>query len=445
MSRVRQSPRSCATNLPAVSSGDSMDASEKRPGEIARIAWLDGLRGVGALQVVLLHYAAAFLPAIGLVQPGMAHQVWEGWFINTPLFLPLDGYLAVCIFFLLSGVALTLSFRARPRAVAQGALRRTVRLGVPMAVAAALGAILLLAWPEAHSHAAALTGSQNWLGAVSPHRITLGLVLHQMALEGMLAGYSNASLLPATMTASLHLSDITQSVNAPLWTMHVEFLGSLLVLLLVFLRSVAGRLAHALACMAAPVVLGPSMLVLFVVGHAFATMLTGRVAHGRIAAACGAALLCLGVALDTHAAWPGTALLQASLPGSPPEQATTLLRVQLMCCAVLVFAGMAALPGAQAVLRTRSARWLGRMSFSLYLVHFPILFTLASAMFVQLSRFLPFAAAAACATLAGMAVTVPAAMGFRRWVDAPAVRLSRRMRGGTRTPVAAVPIGSRPG
>ncbi|MGI3775787.1 MAG: acyltransferase family protein [Janthinobacterium lividum] len=419
-----------------------MSAGVKEPGQGARVAWLDGLRGLAALQVVVLHYMAAFLPAIGLVQSGMARRSWEGWFIHTPLFFPFDGYFAVFIFFLLSGVALDLSFRARPRAVVQGASRRTIRLGIPMTAAVALGALLLLAWPEAHRHAAALTGSQGWLGAVSPDRVTLGAVLHQVAFEGMLMGYSNVSPLPGILVAPFHLSELTQSLNAPLWTMHVEFLGSLLVLLLVFLRSMAGRLMHALACIAVPVILGPSPLVLFVIGHAGATMLTGRLAHRRIAAVCGVAMLCLGVGLDTHAAWPGTALLQGILPGGPPEQSTNLLRLQLMCCAVLVFVGVALLPGAHALLRTRTAQWLGRMSFSLYLVHFPILFTVVSALFVQLSRFLPFGAAAAGASLVGVAITVPAAMGFRRWMDAPAVRLSRRVGARTRASVAAVPIGS---
>jgi peptidoglycan/LPS O-acetylase OafA/YrhL len=32
--------------------------------EAQRVAWLDGLRGIAAMQVVLLHYVSTFLPAV---------------------------------------------------------------------------------------------------------------------------------------------------------------------------------------------------------------------------------------------------------------------------------------------------------------------------------------------------------------------------------------------
>ena len=66
-----------------------------------RIGWMDGLRGVASVQVVLLHYVTAFLPAIGMFQPRLAHYRWELRFIQTPLFYPFDGYSAVSVFFVL--------------------------------------------------------------------------------------------------------------------------------------------------------------------------------------------------------------------------------------------------------------------------------------------------------------------------------------------------------
>jgi hypothetical protein len=93
-----------------------------------RDGWLDGMRGVAALQVMLLHYATAFLPGLGLHNRGMMHQRWERIIADTPSFFALNGYGSVYLFFLLSGVVLTYSFARRPFAAVQWTLRRIIRL-----------------------------------------------------------------------------------------------------------------------------------------------------------------------------------------------------------------------------------------------------------------------------------------------------------------------------
>ena len=75
-----------------------------------RIGWLDGLRGFAAMQVVFLHHAQAFLPGLGFRDASLVHYAWERVIMNTPLYSLFDGHFAVCIFFVLSGVALTQSF-----------------------------------------------------------------------------------------------------------------------------------------------------------------------------------------------------------------------------------------------------------------------------------------------------------------------------------------------
>jgi len=50
-----------------------------------RVAWLDGMRGIAAVQVVLLHYATAFLPGLGLHNRLMMRHRWERIIADTPL------------------------------------------------------------------------------------------------------------------------------------------------------------------------------------------------------------------------------------------------------------------------------------------------------------------------------------------------------------------------
>jgi peptidoglycan/LPS O-acetylase OafA/YrhL len=65
------------------------------------------------------------------------------------------------------------------------------------------------------------------------------------------------------------------------------------------------------------------------------------------------------------------------------------------------------------------------MSFSIYLLHFPILFTLACAGFIGLTGVLPQPVAVGV-TFAGFAVLVLAAAAvFERMADRPSVRIGR--------------------
>ena len=63
----------------------------------AKVPYLEGLRGIAAMQVVLLHFVTGFLP-------NTAQHAWP------PLRVLFDGHTAVYVFFLISGAVLTPSF-----------------------------------------------------------------------------------------------------------------------------------------------------------------------------------------------------------------------------------------------------------------------------------------------------------------------------------------------
>jgi peptidoglycan/LPS O-acetylase OafA/YrhL len=389
-----------------------------------RLRWLDGLRGIAALQVILLHYLSAFGPAIGLPDPALQTHWWQWAIGETPLYALINGSAGVNLFFLLSGAALTFSFGRQPFALAHAALRRVIRLGLPMAAATAGGAALLWIWPGAHIAAAHLTGSLTWLGAISPPAPSAGMALHQILLEGMLTGYSDMTLLPSWLTSPLALAPLLGSVNAPLWTLHIEFIGSLLVLLLVMVRAIAPAWAHYLACAAAAAALCTSPLVLFVIGHALAPLLHGTL-RGIGWRLLGTACVATGIGLATAIGFDAVQVLLTVLPQPPLGPATDLLHFQFMLAALFTFLGVMLLPPAQTWLTRATAQALGRWSFSLYLIHFPLLFTAVCAVFLRLSLAMPFILAASIACIAGLAATFALAAPFARFVDRPAIRLSR--------------------
>ena len=389
----------------------------------------------------MLHYATAFAPGAVALQGAKASWLESRLIYPTPLFLPLNGYGAVDLFFLMSGVVLTLSFRRRPFAVATWLLRRTIRLGLPMAAAILSGLALLSLWPYAHVAAGALTGSSLWLGAVSPRTPALPAALHQIACEGMFFGYAETSLLPNWVTSLMGVATLGQSYDAPLWTLHIEFLGSVLVMALVAIRALLPEGLHltVAACFGAVLITSP--LLMFVLGHLVCPLLrNGRWSRAWLIPGLGSLLI--GLLLASGRPYGFLNLLFLQLPQFPTGPATDAAHFQWRLAEIFILTGVMMLPRVQAFLTRPTMRWLGRISFSLYLVHFPILFTLTSALFLNLYHLLPYDLDALVCTGFGCSLALLAAVLFDGIIDGPAIAASRALNPGLeidRTAAAGAP------
>jgi peptidoglycan/LPS O-acetylase OafA/YrhL len=200
----------------------------------------------------------------------------------------------------------------------------------------------------------------------------------------------------------------------------------MLILLLVSVRASGNRWIYWLTCailgLAELVALSP--LSLFIAGHIAAHGLR-RTGSRRWETAVGSIALLSGV-LSCSSGKIGVLsslsdLLSRFRAPVPDEWEIQ----QKMIGACLIFGGLALLPILRQVLELPVARWFGKISFSLYLVHFPLLFTCAAAGFANLSGALPYGASLALVGIAGIAASIAFAAGFERWVDRPAILLSR--------------------
>ncbi len=234
---------------------------------MARLGWMDGLRGIAALQVVLLHVLSVFLPAIGTLTPDAAHYSWEAYFIHTPLSILFDGYSSVYLFFILSGAALTYPFSARPVAVPSSMLRRLIRLGLPMAASILLAATLIGVFGPSFVPAEKLTKSGDWLIYAALQSVSLTEILHEIFLENILTGFADLGFMPSGIMNRMGIVPHGTTYNGPLWTLHIEFVGSLVIALFVALRSLTSRHVHLAVALIFALAFAASPLVLFVVGH----------------------------------------------------------------------------------------------------------------------------------------------------------------------------------
>lgn len=363
------------------------------PASARRLHALDGVRGVAALVVVLYH---ASLIAQPFADEGTARLVWETA-TESPLKLGFAGTEAVQVFFVLSGLVITLPALRDGFSWPGYAVSRLLRLYLPVWAAILLSVLLVVVFPRDEA-------------AVTPDA---WIINANISFPDWELALREATLTPASY----------DTVNA-LWSLRWELLFSILLPVYVALAILLRRWAWpaAAVCVAA-MVAGRVLderpfdlealvyLPTFFVGCLIAVRLPDLTRWARerrrpalwLAAAVGSALLLIA-SWWTRPFVPASSALGDALWGLAGAGAAGL---------ILVAIGS---PLAARLLETRPVRWLGQVSFSLYLVHAPILATLAFAWGDERWGLV---------ALVGVPLSLVVAWAFFRVVERPAHRVAR--------------------
>jgi peptidoglycan/LPS O-acetylase OafA/YrhL len=291
-----------------------------------RLKFLDGIRGWGAAVVLFYHVFVGGIPPF----PEYNRAIMRVAFFN--------GDLAIWIFFLVSGFSLSASFvRFRDRrTLAAMASRRYLRLGIPI-----LFYSLLV---YAACKLSLIPGAED-----RPGRFQLFLVNSPSLLETLrFAGFDVFFRYSASST-----------LIPPLWTMPYEMMGSFLVL---------GALALTPRSLARFWIYVPLAVLAYAVHPLYAAFIVGAVAaeifiSGDLAKA--KALLARSSAFLVLAG----CIFALALPD--------LARGSYFAVSTCIFAGCAFGDRLRSFLQNAVSRFLGRISFSLYLVHAPVLWILS--------------------------------------------------------------------
>ena len=363
----------------------------------ARVRSLDGLRGVAAL-VVVVHHALQLDPAFARVQGDLSadgEAAWVWALTHTPLHVLWAGEEAVLVFFVLSGFVLALPATRHAIRWSGYYPRRLVRLYLPV-----WGSLLL---------AVALKGAIDrparvespWLGERSD--VPLQEVWHDAALL-----------------------DGTGFLNSPLWSLRWEVVFSIALpaYLLAFRRRSAQRTGwDALGVMAligiGTLASAPAIryLPVFALGVLLAhnqdrlAAATARLDAHRFARALWA-LTAVAVASLLTARW-----LVAGLPVRHPVLDAAASAATIAGAAAAVVLALRWTPCARGLDRG-ATQWLGARSFSLYLVHEPVV--------VAAALLLPPAWGAWPAAAVGVVLALAVSALFYVTVERPSITLSRR-------------------
>ena len=344
-----------------------------------------------------------------------------GYLAASPLFFLFDGASAVCIFFVLSGYVLTPVFthsRATNSAIIGS---RFLRLAIPAIAGCGFSAILFQILGGYNQTAGPIAKSW-WLADGWRPSADLWF-LKDALINGVILGFRDSSIVQWFGFPAASLASMADSYVTPLWTLSIEFYGSILVLLLARGRSWT-------LIILATIILGRTYLLCFIVGHVAARFdLGGKKLWVPWPVAAAAAAIGLAICLTSHFWSPQgvvnfcTRSLQF-LPPCPLSKPDYLMRVY--GATVFTLAIMQCAP-IRTFLAHKRLSALGRLSFPIYLTHWPIIFGVGSISLVFLAPWVGAVPARLLAMIIGITVTIIAAMCFEP-VDQIALRVSRAWR-----------------
>ncbi|MCB2408970.1 acyltransferase family protein [Hymenobacter lucidus] len=377
------------------------------------LSHLDGLRGLAAAVVVVHHLAGFFYPTLLSGDPYSARLGGgvEIALASSPASILIGGNFAVCLFFVLSGLVLSEKFwrTGQLEVLRSQACRRYVRLMLPVLFTAAVALALWGLGAYRNSEVAEITGAQRfgeyWAEMPGWHQI-----LHDFVVGIPLGGES--------------------IYNPVFWTLSIELFGSFIVFALLALF---GAVRHRTAVyVVALLLLSWSELNFYYAGFILGVWINDRRHHGALFKT--APGLWVGILLLLAAvffgSYPTAELIRVddTIYGFlQPDWLGNERAIQLwhLMGAALLLLGVFALPGLQRILSSRWLRGLGMVSFSLYLLHFLVLGSFSSVVFLALQARFSYGLSVLLTVLATLPVLGLVSWAMYRLVDLPGIRLAQ--------------------
>ncbi|MBF0308679.1 MAG: acyltransferase [Magnetococcales bacterium] len=372
-----------------------------------RIDYLDGVRGVAALVVFCDHYLGFF----GF--PQMTPALVKKMFVSSPLHMVWDGFAAVSLFFVLSGLVLTRKYFARQErfsaerfSLAGFYLARVVRIGGPFLV------VLALSWLVRHYlfEVRELPMSVSiWYRGLWQKEVDLTSFLWQ------------AALIFRRPPEALLFQD---------WSLRLEMHFSFLIPFMVLLafRGTAWLVAFCLAGLVAGV--SPALLH-FTLGVLLARHFQ-QVQSRVLAMPSLVRWFMLGVGLLLYSGrntlvgvWFERFFEVSDFVTNP------VMRLVTGCGAALILVSVLGMPELQRWLVSQPVRFLGRVSYGLYLCHVTVLLAFTPWL---LQRLVAAGMPVDGAWLTGFLISLPLTLWLSewlyRWVELPCIRLGKAVNGG---------------
>ncbi|CAH0121459.1 MULTISPECIES: acyltransferase [unclassified Paenibacillus] len=380
-----------------------------------KLLYLDGIRGLAAFAVVISHYMQVFYPAALNGRPEQAHSEWDIWYGHSPINLFFNGQFAVCLFFVLSGYVLSVKMFEKEidgvtfqKLLHSSAIRRYIRLAVPAAVSVLLVYLAIIM--------KAFHLQEIW-------EITwTDMKKDYYALDTNVYTVIKAAIFDPFFRVKAH------PYNPVLWTMSYELLGSFFIFgfLALFGRVKKRWMVYAVLSIA----LIQTYFVAFLWGMLLADLLKHKWIQSKVTTVL---VLLMGIYLGSA---PYTSLMGTMY--EPVEVWTKninewiqfnidpRLLARTLGSAMILFA-LLRLKVLQRVFGWKTFAYLGKVSFSLYLIHFTLLNTFSAFLFSKLIHYYSYNLAYAITFMVSMVPLFILSHFYMKYIDQGALILARKV------------------
>jgi peptidoglycan/LPS O-acetylase OafA/YrhL len=377
-----------------------------------KLEFLDGTRGIAMMIVVFHHYGLAFFPTINYLNPDQIHFGNSGielLIAKTPINLLFNGGFAVSIFFVLSGFVLSYKFHrsANHKLLREYAAKRYFRLLIPVGVSIILCYIIHESGLFTHKELGDITKSKDWLNCLFTDMKTVAVMIKNVFVDVF---FNNDN-----------------RYNPVLWTMTIEFLGSLLLFSFLTLagNNKKSVLLHIIV----------AVLILLTDKKFYAAFILGSLISRLFANGFSLPKGCKGITIKLFllaagiyfSSYPQGSFVQQSMWKPLSWNWTNsydLFHVLGSFCLLFVICFE---KNFMRFFSIKPFLYLGKISFSFYLIHLAVMCSLGSAIFLKLWKpgtyFIPFF----ISFIASMTVSFLISHFYYQFIDKVSIRFSEKM------------------
>lgn len=379
--------------------------------KIERLDYLNGCKVLAFIMVFHVHFFNAFYPGIYSLDPSVFHTAGglEYTIGASPLNLLIAGKFSVRLFMIISGFLASRRYfmTGDGRALSEGAFKKYFRLVLPVAFVNVLVVLAMYAGLYQNDQAARLADSVDLFGNYNQFAPSVFDALWEACYGCFISGVN--------------------SYNGPLWFMEYEFLGTLLVASILALvgQKKARYVVYAVTCVMFirtdffAVLMGMVLAELFYHDYQWVEKLKSRKVLMWL-------LLIFSLLLATYPPIGDygnhlTGTIYALLP------AKVLLYYIAAGCGVLF--AISALAPVQKFLSLGCFAWFSGISYCFYLVHFPVLCTVTSMVFIRLYGRMNYHVLSLLCYVVTVLVSTLLSYVIHRFVEAPGIRLAEKLTG----------------